>query len=64
MARAKGPDLADTQSSTEKIVRYRYPPFLNSNHGKAGPKDYTNLTEATGAENGECISALSCLHDF
>jgi hypothetical protein len=64
MAHAEGPDPADTQSSTDNIVRYRYPPFLHSNYGRLGPRDYTNLTEATGAENGECISALSCLYDF
>ena len=28
-----------------EVVGYRYPPFLHSNYGRIGPKDYTNLTE-------------------
>ena len=34
----------DTASPSE-VVGYRYPPFLHSNYGRIGPKDYTNLTE-------------------
>jgi hypothetical protein len=64
MARTEGPDLANTESLTDNIVRYRYPSFLLSNYGRIGPMDYTNLTKVNGAEDGGCISVISRLYNF
>lgn len=40
-------EMASVADETEgqKVVGWRYPPFLHSNYGRMGPKDYTNLTE-------------------